>query len=242
MDQGAAQQGSAQILGQRPGHTHREDAGLFQRVVNHGGAITRRKNDGVRFGPQGIPHPDKALFVQSQAGITQPGGPAGLRHPDDFIGRQHLARVGLQAPGRDLGHLGTAMHLHSPFRQYAIEGVTDPRIVGAQNPGISRKEMKMQCIRITAERHPFTTQAVLHRQGEFDTAGSRPHQGNGHRPRLLANTLEQGQPAFIEAPDRLNRHGIFAGPGHLSQLRRRTDIDREGIVRDRRAMAAQHPA
>jgi len=57
---------------------------------------------------------------------------------------------------------------------------------------------------------------------------------------VVADPRQQGQPAFVETPDRLDRHDVLAGPGDAGQLRRRPDVDRQGIVGDRRTIAAQY--
>jgi hypothetical protein len=61
-------------------------------------------------------------------------------------------------------------------------------------------------------------------------------------PAVPANALQQGQPALVETPDRLDRNGVLGRTFDLTHRRHRADVDRQAVVSDRRAMRAEHLA
>ena len=102
--------------------------------------------------------------------------------------------------------------------------------------------MEAQLVGIAPACQQLVAQAILHGQGHLDAAGAGADDSDRGRPGMAADPCQQGQPAFVETPDRLDRHDVFACPGDAGQLRRRADVDRQGIVGYRRSIAAQHLA
>ena len=63
VDQRLTEQHAPQVFGQRLAHAHGEDAGLFERMIDHRRAIASREDQRVSFRLQGIEHADEALSL-----------------------------------------------------------------------------------------------------------------------------------------------------------------------------------
>jgi hypothetical protein len=107
---------------------------------------------------------------------------------------------------------------------------------------LGRKQVEAQFVGVAPQRREFPAQAVLHGQGQFHAGGPGADHGDGGGAGVGAHACEQCQPAFVEAADRLHRHRVFGGARHLAELRCRADVDRDGVVADRRVVAAEHLA
>jgi len=100
--------------------------------------------------------------------------------------------------------------------------------------------MKRQTIRVASQRRQFVAQPVLHRQQQFNaTSACADHRNRGFAGVFLY-PIKQCQPPIIKALNRLHRDRKIRCARHLCELRRGADIDRQLIVRHRRAVAAQH--
>ncbi len=82
----------------------------------------------------------------------------------------------------------------------------------------------------------------MQRQGQLHTAGPGTDERDHGTARVVAHALDQRAPVGVEAVDRLDGHDVVGGTAHPVHLRRGADIDREAVVGDRRAIAAQHLA
>jgi hypothetical protein len=91
---------------------------------------------------------------------------------------------------------------------------------------LGRKQVEAQFVGVAPQRQ-FPAQAVLHGQRQFHAGGAGADHGDGGGAGVGAHALEQCQPAFVEAADRLHRHRVFGGARHLAELRCRADVDRE---------------
>ncbi len=233
---------ATQVVGQRPPLTHSENAGFLERCGEHRCAVTGGEDQWIADRLQAVAHLDETAVVQRQAGIGQPGSATGLRHPDDLVGRQRLAVAGVQLSVGHRDHFRRAMNDHTTLSQHPLEASPHARVVRRQDVAISGKEVKAQVVGVVAEGLQFVAQAILHRQGQLDAAGAGADQRDGGLPGVPTNTLQQGQPALVEAPDRLHRNGVFGGAFDAVHRRHRADVDRQAVVGHRRAMATEHLA
>ena len=83
---------------------------------------------------------------------------------------------------------------------------------------------------------------MLGRQQELDAAGARADQRHGGTALARENAGLQRLEAAQESIDRFDRDGVLARARHAGGVRRRANIEREEIVRDRRSRAADHAA
>ena len=83
-------------------------------------------------------------------------------------------------------------------------------------------------------------QAVLHRQRQLDAACPRADQGDARFARVPLHALQQRQPAVVEQMNRLDRHRVLGGAGHLAHFGGRADVDGEPVVGHGWPVFAQH--
>ena len=119
-------------------------------------------------------------------------------------------------PAATCDDFGAAMHRDAALGQHlARRPARTAALCVGRMLRVGGKEMAAQFVRVAAQRRQFAAQAVLHRQRQLDTAGAGADHGDGRRPGVAANALEQGQPAFVEAADRLDRHGVLGRAGDV---------------------------
>ena len=94
-----AEHAAPQVVGQRPSHAYRKDAGLLQRPPDDRRNVAGSEDPRIAHRLQLMIDLDEAAGVQCQAGFAQPRRTTGLRHPHHFIGRPGLAVSGGQAAG-----------------------------------------------------------------------------------------------------------------------------------------------
>src|SRR6266508_2098295 len=83
-------------------------------------------------------------------------------------------------------------------------------------------------------------QTVLDRQQKLDAASAGADQGHTHAPPAREDPrLECLEPAE-KSVDRLDRNGVLARARDIRGIGSRADVEREEIVGDRWAMAADH--
>ena len=80
----------------------------------------------------------------------------------------------------------------------------------------------------------------MHCQQQFNAACARTHYRNRGFSLVRFDSMKQGQPAVIEALNRLDGYRVFCSTRNLMQLRCRADVDRKLVIRHRWAIAAQH--
>ena len=165
------------------------------------------------------------MVVERQTGLAQPGRAARLGDPENLVGGDYRAGARAQLPGGDLGDFGVKVHRDLPFGQNLGESRAHGGVVSGQDARAGGKQMQPQFVGLTAPRRQFLAQAIMQGQGQFDPAGPRADHGESGGSGVAANPLEQGQPAFVEAADRLHRHGVLVRAGDVAQLRGGTDVD-----------------
>src|SRR4029453_6873657 len=72
----------------------------------------------------------------------------------------------------------------------------------------------------------------------FDAAGARAHQRHGAAPFARENARLQRLEAAQKSVDRFDGNRVLARAWHARGVRRGADVERQEIVRDRRARAA----
>ena len=104
---------------------------------------------------------NKAVCVQRQPGLLQPGGTAGLGDPDDLVHRHRLTVCRLQRFGRDLGDGPAAVQEHLPLGQHSFKTAAHARAVCGQYVRAAGEQVKAQLVRIAALHAQLAAQPVL---------------------------------------------------------------------------------
>ena len=209
-------------------------------MAHHAGDVACGKHLRVGHGLQGVGYLNETVRIQSEAGFAQPGRAAGARDPDDFVGVHCFAGHRPQARRRYLFDLGVAAQNDTAFGQHPLEGAAHRIIVGRQYDRVAGQQVEAEFLRVAPRCAQLVAQAVLHGQRQFDPAGAGADDRDAPDPGVLAHALEQQLPALVEIVDRFHRHGVLGRAGHIAHLRRGADVDRQGVVGHRRAIAAEH--
>ena len=131
---------------------------------------------------------------------------------------------------------------HPTRGQYALETAADVGVVRRQDLALGGEQMEGEGVGIVSQPLQLAAQAIVHRQGQLDTPRACADDGDGHWPRVLTDPLEQGQPALVEAPDRLHRDRVLGRTGNTVDGWRGANVDRQAVVGQRRAMTAAYLA
>ena len=140
---------------------HRKHTGFFQRTVHHAGDVTGGKNPGIADALQLRVDLNKAVCVQGQSGLLQPGSTTGLCDPDDLVHSHALAVFGLQRLVRDLRDLACAVHDHLPLGQHSFKAAAHTGAVCGQYVRAAGEQVKAQLVRIAALHAQLAAQPVL---------------------------------------------------------------------------------
>ena len=154
-------QRQSQVRGQRFALAHRKHTGFFKWPVHHVCNITSGKNPRIADALQMRVDLNKAVCVQRQPGLLQPGGTAGLGDPDDLVHRHRLTVCRLQRFGRDLGDGPAAVQEHLPLGQHSFKAAAHPCAVCGQYVRAAGEQVKAQLVRIAALHAQLAAQSVL---------------------------------------------------------------------------------
>jgi len=203
--QGALQQRTTQVIGERLALANGENPCLFEPVIDHRRAIAGGKDQWIVKRLQGVPDEKEAGVVERQASVTQPGRGAGVCRPDDLVGVQRLASGGMQAPPRQRVDPRGEVHEDAAPCQHSLEATPHKHIVGTQDLAVGRKEMKAQLLGVAAARRQFPTQPGQcpfgFRQRLLPTAQSRQLAAS-RRPHPVGQGLGQHRQTLARLRDR----------------------------------------
>ena len=211
-------------------------------MLLHTGYVACGKYTRVADRLQVVVDTDKSFGVERQPGIAQPCRTSGTGHPHHLIGIDPLATHRAQAVRRYFRNRICTVHLDFARAQHGVKAPPHIRVMGWQNGGIGGEQVECQCVRVALQGTQFVAQAVLHGQRELHPAGPTTNDRNSDRAGLPTHPLQQSQPALVELENRLYRHRMLAGTGHLAHLRCRADVDRQAVVTQGWAPAHQNPA
>ena len=85
-----------------------------------------------------------------------------------------------------------------------------------------------------------TAQAMLHGERHLDARRAATDGQEAHGLLARDHALHHSLPPLRQPIDGLDRGGVLSGAGYGAQVRRRTDVDRDQIVGDRRPRPASH--
>ena len=229
-----------QILGKRRPHAHREHARFFERVVRHVRNVARRKNARVSHGLQCVGDHDETVFVERETCLAEPRRAACAGDPDNFVGGKRVAVCGFKLANAHAFHGRAAMHDYAALGKHFIKSTANARSVRRQNIRDVGEQMKRDFVGAAPELNELIAQPKLHRKQQFNATRTRAHHRNRCFARVRFHAFQQREPTVIELANRLYRNRVFRRARHGLQLRRGTNIDRQLIVRHRRAISAEH--
>ena len=112
------------------------------------------------------------------------------------------------------------MQKHLSLGQHRFKAAAHACAVRGQYVRAAGEQVKTQLVRIAALHAQLAAQPVLKGQCEFNPAGTAADQRNARFARLPPHALQQGQPAFVEKMNRLDRYRVLGGTRHPVHLRR----------------------
>jgi hypothetical protein len=105
------------------------------------------------------------------------------------------------------------MHGDAAFGEHAFEGAAHGGIVRRQDPRSAENRWKRSSSGAAQRGVSSLRRRNCIASSQFDAARAGADHGDRRRAGVVADAVEQRQPAFVEAADRLHRHRVLGGAG-----------------------------
>ena len=230
----------ANIIGEHRAGTHGIDARLRQVAGGERDGVAGREHIGMACDAQGFVDLEKATGVERQPGLCQPVRRRSLRGPKDLISLDRRVAVEHQPSGLDAGDGGAGDDGDAALGENGAKTRSECRRKARQDLGDIGHEDERQSADIETGTRDVAPQPTFDREQELDAAGTGADQRHARASLAYEHASHERLEPAEEAVDRLDRNGVLACARHIGGIRGRADIEREQIVRDRRATTADH--
>jgi hypothetical protein len=213
-------------------HAHGEDAGLFQRPVDHRRAIAGGEDQRVGLALQGVAdadeaRPSSASPVSRSQARRRPASPRRSRRPPAS------RRCGSQAAGADLVTSARGARRRRARRARARRRGAR-RVVRRQDLRVGGKEVEAQLVRIAPERRSSPRSRYCIASVSSTPPAPAPTTAIVVGPACARTRASSASQRSLKRRIGFTGTACSAAPGDARELRRRADVDRQQVVGQRR--------
>ena len=183
----------------------------------------------------------KPLASSGNPAVRQPARRRRLRGPQNLVGLDRRVAVEHQPSGLDAGDRRARDDGDAARGENGVEARAERRRKARQDVGHVGDEDERQAARHRSRRARPRARSRRSTESSSSTPPApAPTSATRARPLRASTRAMSASNRREEAVDRLDRNGVLARARHIRGVRRRADIEREQIVRHRRAVAADH--